>query len=117
MRYMNIHIAISGIVIRSYSKTACGFDACMNGFCNLVDGEPSCSCVVGYEGELCEQVIDDFADLTCVNGFAKWVDFDVAACICDDGWTGDSCSEIIEDWDVCTNVVCNGQGRCTIAEA
>jgi len=115
MPSLHIYLIISSLTLTSYAQTSCTVDLCVNGFCDLIDNEPSCSCVVGYEGDLCDEEIECFTELACVNGIAKWVEVDVAACACDDGWSGESCDEVIEDYDVCTDVECNGQGDCTIS--
>jgi len=113
-RLLHIYIIYSRLISAFYSQTACTEDMCVNGFCDLVDNEPSCSCVVGYNGELCEVEMHEFADLNCDNGIAIWADFNVAACACSNGWEGETCSEEIEDYDVCTDVECNGQGSCIV---
>lgn len=113
---LRVYLIISSLTVFCSSQTVCTEDLCLNGFCNLVDNEPSCSCVVGYDGELCEIEMEVFSDLSCENGIAKWVDLNVAACACSDGWGGETCSELIEDYDVCTDVECNGQGSCIVTE-
>lgn len=113
---IHLFLIILTLALTCYSQTACTEDLCVNGFCDLIGNKPSCSCLVGYEGELCEIESEDFVDLDCENGIATWVAAGVAACACDDGWIGDSCSDVVKDYDVCTDVECNGKGTCVVTK-
>jgi len=118
LRHAYLWLFTSYFALKAYSQTSCTTDLCENGFCDLIDNEPVCSCVVGYDGDFCEVKVEaeDYSDLTCENGVVTWIDAEVTACACDDGWSGDTCEEEIEDWNVCTDVECNGQGDCVVTE-
>ncbi|KAI8515731.1 calcium ion binding, partial [Branchiostoma belcheri] len=79
----------------------CQLDVCQNGGdCTSCfdDNHKICSCLPGFEGELCEINIDECASSPCVNG-GQCLDGDNSyTCTCPQGYAGDNCEN---DMDLC----------------
>ena len=63
----------------------------------VVDIPNSCQCTEHWTGIFCEQprcLADNGDEITCVNGFCKYVEgVDAAFCHCNVGWEGEKCDE------------------------
>lgn len=88
-------------------KSGCEDSPCVHGNCtNKAGGAFSCSCEPGYEGERCENEINECNLNLCSNNATcidKIADFE---CVCASGYNGTYC-----DHSLCENVDCN-HGSC-----
>ena len=59
----------------------------------------NCSCLEGYEGEICGEDIDECASSPCQNGASCHDHIAYFSCTCVDGYSGYTCSEVINPCD------------------
>lgn len=90
--------------------TPCDSHPCQNGGAcvNIDDDHFSCGCVPGYEGDLCESLIDACIDNACVHGTCVG-GVNSYTCDCNDGWAGEFCAENIDE---CASSPCQNGGEC-----
>jgi len=76
-------------------------DYCVNATCengaSCVDGRKnySCSCAVGFTGDLCETDMDDCISARCANGGTCVDGVNKFSCACQEGFTGEFCDGVV----------------------
>jgi Notch-like protein len=97
-----------------YDVDECEEDPCQNdGVCTDEINGYSCECAAGFDGDSCENDIDDCLDNTaCQNDGVCTDGINSFSCECASGWTGDDCSVI----DYCYALPCANGGTCTNGE-
>lgn len=74
---------------------ACTAGFCTNGFCEIVNGSPTCNCPAGYfTGTKCETLADNCASSPCKNGgnCTNRADIGTYTCTCPTGFALPTCS-------------------------
>ncbi|XP_062854371.1 protein crumbs homolog 2b [Trichomycterus rosablanca] len=79
-----------------------------NGSCQDLFNLYSCNCAPGWEGENCQDDVDECASGPCVNGICRDLPGDYQ-CQCARGYTGRRCNE---DIDECQELPCSNGGSC-----
>ena len=105
------------------SEHACAMDPCLNGgICSDEGGRAVCTCDSAYEGEHCENSVDDCADSPCQNSGTCIDGAGTYTCSCPSGFSGEHCERAVskcED-DPCLNdATCADQANsytCTCVE-
>jgi hypothetical protein len=81
-------------------ETPCAVYPCGNGgACTEDSGAPSgftCSCLPGYEGDTCEDIVDECASSPCLNGGSclEVEEIDAFSCACALNYRGDVCQDL-----------------------
>jgi len=132
---MHIFILYCPLILSLYAKTEYGIkdtwpyaddvlDPCFPDPCNAqgicsasAEDEKmySCSCINGYTGDTCDELLGDCDADYCQNGGTCYWAYAKQSCFCATGYTGDDCSEFSEELnDPCLNLVCGNedQGYC-----
>ncbi|KAM8866406.1 LOW QUALITY PROTEIN: protein crumbs homolog 2-like [Synchiropus picturatus] len=92
-----------------HSEPVCDAQPCLNqGVCEDHFNEFNCSCLPGWEGELCQRDIDECSSNPCVYGTCENLLADYR-CHCEPGYTGRSCQEEVDD---CLQFSCVNGGSC-----
>lgn len=90
--------------------TVCFNEECVNdGYCSDPAEVYSCTCHVGFEGNLCQINIDECVAHQCLNGATCVDGVNAYTCACMPGYTGEFCSE---DIDECATSPCKNGGIC-----
>lgn len=98
-------------VVYAVPDNHCAPNPCQNGgsCTNELDGF-TCTCQPGWQGPVCDQVIDRCAPNPCLNeGVCNQVG-DQTFCVCASGWAGPTCEINRDD---CTPNPCRNGGSCT----
>lgn len=91
--------------------TVCYNDECLNGgHCSDPAQVYSCSCLDGFEGDLCQINIDECVAHQCLNGATCVDGINQYTCSCQPGYAGQWCEE---DIDECASSPCQNGGICT----
>ena len=81
----------------------CTPDPCDHGACSGLDEGFECDCEDGWEGDLCDQDIDDCASEPCVHGECSDAVNDYT-CACEEGASGTDCEIVPDCWpNTCLN--------------
>lgn len=88
----------------------CSQKNCQNGAqCNELDGEATCDCLPGFQGELCDKQIPiDYCESSpCISGATCINSIDDFECVCDIGAIGKRCHLTACDYKPCAeNAIC-----------
>uniref|UniRef100_A0A3Q1HY86 Uncharacterized protein n=1 Tax=Anabas testudineus TaxID=64144 RepID=A0A3Q1HY86_ANATE len=96
-------------IIGCQSKPVCESNPCGNhGVCQDQFNEFNCSCIPGWEGELCKTEINECSAGPCVYGTCKDLLADYQ-CDCEPGYTGKDCEEEVDN---CLEFSCENGGTC-----
>ena len=97
-------------VVDTTPSGACSTNPCFNSaICDNVGSDSyTCTCVAGYDGNNCENDIDDCASNPCVNATYCEDLVNDYNCACNPGYEGKNCSTEIDECAVnpCVNGVC-----------
>ncbi|XP_033122647.1 adhesion G protein-coupled receptor E1-like [Anneissia japonica] len=77
--------------------------SCHNGTCQSANGNCSCTCDIGFEGEFCDVEINYCENINCNNGTCHLANGNFS-CTCDIGFEGEFCEIEI---NYCENIDCN----------
>lgn len=106
------------------TTSPCGSNPCAHaGTCtDLSPLEYTCSCPLGYTGNLCTQDIDECAKEPCLNGGECTDGFGSYLCSCKSGFAGQNCEVICpqgqtgelckEEFNFCNDTLCHNGGTC-----
>ncbi|XP_078619238.1 uncharacterized protein LOC144886476 [Branchiostoma floridae x Branchiostoma japonicum] len=79
-------------------KDPCNEIICKNGgTCTFISGNTSCCCLTGFEGERCENNIDDCRSQPCLNNATCVDGVNNYNCTCADGFTGAECAMNVDE--------------------
>ncbi|KAI8512864.1 hypothetical protein Bbelb_095030 [Branchiostoma belcheri] len=98
-------------VCQSDSKP-CQRNICFNnGFCSTCfnDSYSYCSCLPGYEGDICNMDVNECASNPCANGGTCINGVNSYSCHCTVGYGGETC---LTDLDLCAQVECPFNWQC-----
>ncbi|XP_070546080.1 uncharacterized protein [Ptychodera flava] len=95
----------------------CSSSPCQNGgLCNQTDGNFTCECPVGFEGEFCSDNIDDCVLSPCDNGGQCIDQVNGYLCVCMSGWNGINCTYNIDECSSRDLNDCSENANCTDTE-
>ncbi|XP_035694585.1 sushi, von Willebrand factor type A, EGF and pentraxin domain-containing protein 1-like [Branchiostoma floridae] len=91
-------------------KDPCRNIICENGgTCTFTSGNTSCSCLTGFEGERCDNNIDDCSSQPCLNNATCEDGVNNYTCSCADGYSGAECAVNVDE---CESSPCQNNGTC-----
>lgn len=94
-------------------KDSCTYNQCLNnGSCTDINGTFFCTCLPGFSGRSCENVIQTEcqSELTCSGSNGQCIRIlEDEFCKCNDGWGGHMCEY---DIDECSQTPCQNGGSC-----
>ncbi|XP_070545876.1 mucin-like protein isoform X2 [Ptychodera flava] len=95
----------------------CSSSPCQNGgLCDQTDGNFTCECRVGFEGEFCSDNIDDCVLSPCDNGGQCIDQVNGYLCVCMSGWNGINCTYNIDECSSRDLNDCSENANCTDTE-
>uniref|UniRef100_A0A8C3A7Z3 Crumbs cell polarity complex component 2b n=1 Tax=Cyclopterus lumpus TaxID=8103 RepID=A0A8C3A7Z3_CYCLU len=96
-------------IIGCQGAPICDSQPCLNqGVCQDQFNEFNCSCIAGWEGELCEMEVNECSSGPCVYGTCKDLLADYH-CDCAPGYTGKDCQDEVDN---CVEFRCVNGGTC-----
>ncbi|KAL3846878.1 hypothetical protein ACJMK2_017830 [Sinanodonta woodiana] len=99
----------AALTISQYSKYQGSCVAsCINGICEVAEGETKCKCANGWTGLNCSEDIDECSSNPCHSGTCYNNKYGEYLCICNPGWTGKQCELAINE---CQSSPCR-KGTC-----
>ena len=99
---------VADIATDTTTVISCADEPCMHfGTCVPTPDGFDCECTPGYDGDLCENNIDDCLEEPCVNGTC-FDEVDAYLCDCEPGYQGETCDEKVLS---CEDLICEN-GDC-----
>ena len=90
-------------------QTSCDSNPCQNSATCIGGSDYSCECLTGYDGQNCENEINECSSDPCLNGATCIDNIGSYTCTCLDGYNGDSCENNIDD---CASNPCQNGATC-----
>ncbi|CAH1274490.1 NOTCH2 [Branchiostoma lanceolatum] len=99
-----------GSINSNECEDPCNNIICDNGgTCTFTSGNTNCSCLAGFDGDNCENNIDDCSSQPCLNNATCVDGVNNYTCDCTDGFIGAECAININE---CDSSPCQNNGTC-----